>query len=453
MEDVRGIPMLLKICDILNTIFQAFLFIWVCNNIVPKNNKISKIKLSILFTLIFSDVVLFTYSGINPNAANLFMMIVVLLMLIAFYRKTVTDAFAGFFMTYFLIAITSHFIVTIYQYYFSKLDIKISTELKMFIFVYLPVFLFYPLFYRIRKYIFSIGMFLRSLRHSLIILQIMTYALIFINTLYVNLITKNINPILQIFLYFSAFMIFIFTAVYFANIHEKSKEVEALNEALNNKIIELKKIKHDHGSEISSIYGLYQLGNTEKLGEFLKAIVERNQIFTSAVNVDMKSNPLITSVLNSAIGADINVVNLDDADYENLPLTDDELMKLVANIVKNSIDALANVESPIIKYNSYGNSEGVTIIISNNGPDIPQEIRNNIFETGFSTKSNSNGDRGFGLSIVMDILNKYNGRISIRNKGELVQFVITIPYKTAQHREICFEKSFDREQRGENLDI
>jgi two-component system, LytTR family, sensor histidine kinase AgrC len=422
--------MLLKICDILNTIFQSFLFIWICNNIVPRDNKISKVKSVILGILIFSNVVIFTtYSGINPNTANLLALIISLLLLILFYRKSVTDAFAGFFVAYFLIVIVSHFVVTIYQYYFSKLNMNISAELRMLIFVYIPIFLFYPLFYGFRKHIFNVGMFLRNLSHSLIIIQIMTYALLFINTLYVDLITQNINPILEIFLYFSAFMVFIFTAIYFAKIHEKSKEVEALNEALNNKINELKKIKHDHGSEISSIYGLYQLGYMDKLGELLKTIVERNQVFTPAVNVDIKANPLIASVLNTAVSAGINVINLDGADYENLPLADDELVKLISNIIKNAIDALKDVENPVIKYNSYNNSTGITIMIGNNGPDIPQEIRDRIFEMGFSSKGSCNGERGFGLSIVMDIIGKCNGKISIRNNGDLIQFVIMIPYK------------------------
>jgi signal transduction histidine kinase len=432
MQKTRYELMLLKICDILNTLLQALLFVWVCNNIVHKDNRISKAKFGILAMLIFTDVYLFTtYIMINPNVANLLALIIILLVLILFYRKTIIDAFTGFFVAYLLVTITTYFIVTIYQHYFANLNLNISAELSMFIFVYIPIFLLYLLFYRFRKDIFNVGVFLRSLKHSIIIIQIMIYALIFINILYVESIVEDMNPIFKAFLYIVAFITFIFAAIYFAKINEKSKEVEMLNEALNNKINELKKIKHDHGSEISSIYGLYQLGKMDRLGELLKSIVERNQTFTPAVSVDIESNPLVAAVLNTAASRGITVINLDGADYENLPLTDDELMKLVSNIIKNSIDALVNTENPTIKYNSYNNSEGIVIMISNNGPDIPQEIRNKIFDMGFSTKGNSTGDRGFGLSIVMDILKRYNGKISIRNNREFVQFIIEIPCKAA----------------------
>jgi signal transduction histidine kinase len=404
----------------------------VCNNIVPKDNKISKTKFTILGILIFSDVLFLTaFIEVNPNIANLLSVIIILLLLILFYKKNIIDAFSGFFLAHFLATITTYFIVTTYEHYISNQNIGLSSEISMILFVYMPLFLSYPLFYAFRKHIFNVGIFLRSLKHSIIIIQIMTYALLFINILYVDLITKDISPVFKSFLYIIAFMTFIFAAIYFAKINEKSKEVEMLNEALNNKINELKKIKHDHGSEISSIYGLYQLGRMDKLGELLKSIVERNQTFTPAVSVDIESNPLVDSVLNTAASRGITVVNLDGADYENMPLTEVELMKLVSNIIKNSIDALVNTENPTIKYNSYNSSEGIVIMISNNGPDIPQEIRNKIFEMGFSTKGNSTGDRGFGLSIVMDILKRYNGKISIRNNREFVQFIIEIPCKAS----------------------
>lgn len=423
--------MLIRIYDVLNTIIQSLLFVWICNYIAPGNYKIPKIKVIILSALIFSDIFLFTtYSNINPNVSNLLALLIALLLLILFYRKTIIDVFVGFFVAYFLITITSYFTVTIYQYYISKLNINITNELSMLIFIYIPIFLFYLLFYRLRKYILNFAMHLRGLKHSIIIIQIMTYALLFINIFFLDWITENMNPVIKAFLYSLVFICFIFAAIYFAKINEKAKEVEALNEALNNKIIELKKIKHDHGSEISSIYGMYRLGDMDRLGEFLKNIVERNQTFTPAVNVDIKSNPLIAPVLNLAVNAGINVINLDGADYEKLPLTVNEFLKLISNIIRNSIDAVEKVENPIIKYNSYNNSMGIVIMISNNGPNIPQEIRNKIFEAGFSTKDN-NGDRGLGLSIVMDILNKCNGKISIRDNREFVQFILELPYKAS----------------------
>lgn len=428
--------MLLKVCDIFNTICQSFLFVWVCNNIVSKNKKISTAKVSILVSLIFSNAFLFTtYSSINPPLANLIALFISLGFLILFYRNDVLDAFVGFFVAYFLITITSYFIVTFYQQFFSKMNLNLSVEISMFTFVYIPVFLLYVLFYMLRAYIFSVAMILKGFKHSFSIIQIMTIALIFVNTLYMEWISEHMHPMVKAVIYIIAFLIFMFSAIYFAKINDQSKELQMLNDALNSKITELRKIKHDYGSEIGSIYGLYQLGKMDKLGELLKSIVERNQAFTSAVDISIQANPLIAPILNVPVQAGINVINLDGGDYEDLAITDNELIKLVSNIIKNSMDALATVENPVIKYRSFSNSNGIIINKSNNGPEIPQNIRSKIFEAGFSTKNN-NGDRGYGLSIVKDIVNKCNGKMTIKSNRETTQFIFEIPYRTSRSAEL-----------------
>nr|WP_246582887.1 ATP-binding protein [Clostridium mobile] len=202
-----------------------------------------------------------------------------------------------------------------------------------------------------------------------------------------------------------------------------------LNSALNEKITELKKLKHDYGSEISSLYGLYQLGKIDRIGELLKNIVERYQSLNTTINISVQATPIVASILHSAVAANIDVIVFDSADYENLNITDGELIKVLSNIVNNSRDALKDVKNPIIKFKSYNGYDGVIINIINNGPEIPKEIRNKIFESGFSTKENSSGDRGYGLNIVSNIISQCNGKISVESNNQWTQFKIEIPYK------------------------
>jgi signal transduction histidine kinase len=403
-----------------------------------KHNKISKNKSFVLMALIFSDIVLFTYININVPLANFLMMLVILLLITIFYRKSILDAFLGFGLTYFLITITSYFPFILYQQYFSKLNLNISSELSICLFLYIPVFSLYPLFYRLRGYIFNVGMFFRELKHSLTIVQLINYSLLFLNTLFMEWISHNMNPMFKATLYASVFIAFVYTAIYFARINDKAKEVEMLNNALVDKITELKKIKHDYGSEISGLYGLYQLGKMDRLGELLRNIVERNQILNTAVNVNIKANPLITSVLNMATAKNINIIVFDSGDYENLSITEGELLKVLSNIIKNSIEVLECAENPTIKYKSYNNYNGITITITNNGPKIPESIRDRIFQSGFSTKENKTGDRGFGLCIVKDIINKCNGRITVESNEMWTQFNINIPYETSRSSKVNF---------------
>lgn len=294
--------------------------------------------------------------------------------------------------------------------------------------IYIPVWISYYLVYKYRKSIFNLARYLKNLKHNLFFVLIIVYALIFLDTLHMEWTTHDMGIVFKSILYSIAFVTFVVAIIYFAKINDKSKEVEMLNVALNEKITELRKIKHDYGSEISGLYGLYQLGKMDRLGEMLKSIVQRNQALNTAVSVSICENPIVSSVLHSATSKGINVIVDDNGNYDELSITDNELLKLISNIIKNSIDVLSEVKNPVIKYKSYNSYNGITITIMNNGPEIPKDIRNKIFDSGFTTKKNDSSDRGFGLSIVKDIITKCNGTISVESDREWTNFKLEVPY-------------------------
>lgn len=420
--------MLLKIFDILTTILQTLIFAWTPNSIASRGNKLSKVKYYAFMLTIFADIVFFTYSGINGPLANFLMMFAVLLVTIMFYRKHIIDGFMGFGLAYTIIVLVSYFLTTIYQNVIVKLTLPISDDLKYIFAIYIPGWILYFLVYKFRKYIFNTAISLKGLKHSLIYILLLDYALLFLDTLHMEWITESMGLMFKAGLYLAAFIGFVFATIYYAKINDKSKEVELLNEALNEKITELKKIKHDYGSEISSLYGLYQMGKIDRIGTLLKGIVERYQGVNSTINLSIQATPLVASVLNYAANEGVNVIIFDGGNYENLVITENEMLKLLSNIVRNSVDVLKHVENPTIKFKSYNSYKGIIITIANNGPEIPEEIKSKIFQPGFSTKDNKNGDRGFGLSIVADIIKCCKGDISIDSNKEWTEFKIEIPY-------------------------
>jgi hypothetical protein len=420
------IYILIKIIDIATTIFQAFLIVWSCNNIALKN-KLSKLRSVFLAASIIAIIVAFTYSSFKAQYANLLMVFATFLTVVIFYRKSVVDAIIGFGFSYGAIIIAAYFIMSFNQIILPKLNLHISPDLQALFFIYIPGWIIYSLIYLSGKYIFNAFITLKSFKNSYIFALIILYSLIILDTLRVYIQFGSIDLIFKYTFYLLIFMIFIFIVIYFAKINEKSKEVEMLNSALKDKISELKKIKHDYGSEISSLYGLYQLGRIERLGELLKGIVEKNQAVNTSLYVKVQATPIVSSILNPAVSKGIDVIVSDCGEYENLPVTDGELVKVLSNIVNNSIDVLKDVKDPMIRFKSYNNYDGIVITIGNNGAEIPPVIKNKIFETGFSTKNNESGDRGFGLGIVKDIINKYDGHISIESSDTWTQFIIEIP--------------------------
>lgn len=421
------IKILIIVLEVLTTIFQAFLMVWTCNSIASKENKISKINFIILNVIILVWTLFFGFN--NEPYANLIMVIGALIFCIIFYRKSIIDAILGFGTVYSVIVISSYFFIAFYKYVVSVIKLSLSNDFQMIIFVFMPAWLIYIVFFKFGEYILNAVLLMKTYTHSLLFFIIITYTMIVLDTLRAQEQVGSADSMFKLIFYLMAFMIFVFVIVYFARVNEKSKEAEMLNDALKAKITELRKVKHDYGSEISGLYGLYQLGRYDRLGDMLKNIVERNQALNTSVYVNVQASPLISSILRPISSSDIDLIVLDAAEYNNLSINDDELLKVLSNIIRNSLDALKGVKDPIIKFKSYSIHNGVVINISNNGPEIPGDIMNKIFEAGFSTKSDVDGERGFGLSIVREIINKCNGKITINSSSELTEFNIQIPYK------------------------
>jgi two-component system NtrC family sensor kinase len=76
--------------------------------------------------------------------------------------------------------------------------------------------------------------------------------------------------------------------------------------------------------------------------------------------------------------------------------------------------------------------EGALITVKDNGPGIPQEIKDKIFQPFFTTKPTGSGT-GLGLSLSYDIIKVHGGELKVESKeGEGSEFLILLPNKTEQ---------------------
>ncbi len=118
---------------------------------------------------------------------------------------------------------------------------------------------------------------------------------------------------------------------------------------------------------------------------------------------------------------------------ENLPATEacfGQLVQVWINIVKNGIEAMltAKTPDPIIRIESEQQNENIVIKITDNGPGIPQNIIQQIFEPSFTTKVGGlNFGLGLGLSIVQRIVTEHDGAISVNSEPGKTEFIVKIP--------------------------
>ncbi|MEO7096389.1 MAG: HAMP domain-containing sensor histidine kinase, partial [Polyangiales bacterium] len=69
------------------------------------------------------------------------------------------------------------------------------------------------------------------------------------------------------------------------------------------------------------------------------------------------------------------------------------------------------------------------LLVDDNGPGVPPELKDKVFAPYFSTKHTSGGT-GLGLAIVHRIVSDHGGRISITDtKGGGARFTIELPLR------------------------
>ena len=123
-----------------------------------------------------------------------------------------------------------------------------------------------------------------------------------------------------------------------------------------------------------------------------------------------------------------------DPSIEKIELIPQDISRAFLNIINNGFQAAyehfrkqgikANVLISVKTELSGGN---VIIRIKDNGPGIPEKIKNKIFEPFFTTKDAGEGT-GLGLSMTYDIIKSHNGTIDLLSEeGKGTEFVITLP--------------------------
>lgn len=105
-----------------------------------------------------------------------------------------------------------------------------------------------------------------------------------------------------------------------------------------------------------------------------------------------------------------------------------QLEQIFINLFQNSIDALSGRKDGVITIKMRRKDGDLIVNFMDNGPGIPAEIREKIFDSFFTTKRPGKGT-GLGLSIVKSIVTKHDGDISCSSAddGKGVDFELTLP--------------------------
>ena len=102
-----------------------------------------------------------------------------------------------------------------------------------------------------------------------------------------------------------------------------------------------------------------------------------------------------------------------------------KLRQVFQSIVLNAVSAIG--KDGEISLITRADKNGVTVTVADNGPGIPEENIEKIFDPLFTTKPEGSG---LGLAICLNILQRLGGSISVRSEaGKGASFIIQLPFQ------------------------
>ncbi len=208
-------------------------------------------------------------------------------------------------------------------------------------------------------------------------------------------------------------------------------------------------IVHDLKNPISSIIGFAELADDTDIGretrsEYLKTIeIEAYRLsdmshdildFVKGEFKIKKEMILIRNFIDEIlkfIQPDLKQYNIlvnIDCKYNGIAYLDSERMRRVfLNIFSNSVDALISMdkENPTFSIATYEDNNILTLKLSDNGPGIPEQIKDKLFQP-FATYGKYNGT-GLGMAQVKGIIEAHNGNVSYTSNTDGTSFYLKIP--------------------------
>ncbi len=414
--------MALLLVDILNSMVQAIIFSYSTECCIK--SKVNKLKLVLMTIILFSINSSFTSMFGNLSVCVFITHIASLIATTIVYKNDRLKALIPFTIIYCLISINAIIFSNLFLGIVKLLISSEYTDIAQILTIYAPQFL---LAYVCIRYMDKIIRLYKSIiieKINMIVIIVISFCLDFVLAFYLIIYNDESKLLKNIIItILCAFLMFIIK--YFGNIRKKSDQIFKLNQALEEKNSELRKIKHDYGAQISYLYGLCLMDRFDDLKKSLKDIINKNESTPTAVQVTENRNSLLALALKPAIDTGIHVIIEENCDFSLISMNEMEFYRVISNIVSNAIKAMNG--KGIIIAKSYEYLDNVIIKIQNNGPKIPDHHLKEIFKSGFTTKQNSDQNHGYGLSIVKDLVEKYDGKVFAKSTDTITEFKLVLP--------------------------
>ncbi|MEX0997359.1 MAG: ATP-binding protein [Flavobacteriaceae bacterium] len=202
-----------------------------------------------------------------------------------------------------------------------------------------------------------------------------------------------------------------------------------MDELLDDVAENLKKVHH-HGTRADNIVKsmlMHSRGGTGTMEP-----TDLNALIREYVNLAFHGMRAGKSAINVTIDLQL------DETIGAVSLNTEDFSRVILNLCKNAFDAMRTkglstkneTYQSVLSIRTYkDDAQVVHLEIEDNGPGVPDSIKEKLFQPFFTTKKGTEGT-GLGLSITHDIITKHKGRIEvISEENHFTRFHIYLPQK------------------------
>ncbi|WP_353940198.1 sensor histidine kinase [Streptomyces sp. HUAS MG91] len=191
---------------------------------------------------------------------------------------------------------------------------------------------------------------------------------------------------------------------------------------------------HEHANRLHTVLGYLELDMTGRARDYVAELTRARRASAAAVTERIRI-PMVSALLvgKSAIASERGVaLRLSDRTHLPVGLIDGrDVVTVLGNLIDNALDAVGGdrADRPVVEVEVFVENATVVIRVSDNGPGVPVDLRDSIFDEGWTTKqSPAHRGRGLGLPMVRSLAERYGGaaRIAARAGGGAV-FTVTFP--------------------------
>lgn len=178
---------------------------------------------------------------------------------------------------------------------------------------------------------------------------------------------------------------------------------------------------HDFTNKLHVILGLIQIGQYEKAVSYIQniSIIQRETISKVMNSIENPSfAALIVGKIARASECNVKFILNEGSCFKNADITlpSEALVTITGNLIDNALDSM-NMDSAKtekeLSIGIYTRPDELLIIVKDTGTGIPDDIKDKIFENGFSTKGEG---RGIGLYHTKQLITSLGGTITVESQ-------------------------------------